>query len=72
MNIDYPRGLGFDFLKELVKLNDGSMSIYSNDVMCRITKNGEIYDNINSNLIGTSISIKINGEHNTKYVIRKK
>ncbi|WP_300304664.1 ATP-binding protein [Anaerosolibacter sp.] len=70
-NRDYPRGLGLDFLKAIVKLNEGKMTIYSSDTMSRVTKESESYENIENKLIGTIISIKINADHNSIYVMKK-
>lgn len=60
-NIDLPRGLGFDLLKEFVKINDGEMRIYSNGVYAVVSGKSEVrVARSKYELGGTLVSIKIN------------
>ncbi len=70
-NRDYARGLGLDFLKDIVRLNKGQMRIYSNDSMCKITGDFDEYETIESELIGTIISLIINADHESIYIMKK-
>lgn len=57
---DMPRGLGFDLLKEFVKINGGELRIYSNDVKAVSDATGEMIITQNKEyLSGTLISITI-------------
>lgn len=54
------RGLGLDLLKEFLRVNDGSLEIYSNDGYAIVDRNGERYQDLNSSFSGTAVQIKLN------------
>lgn len=58
---EMPRGLGFDLLHEFVKINDGELRIYSNDVkVVSSSETGISVDKSKISFEGTLVSIKIN------------
>lgn len=58
---EMPRGLGLDLLHEFVRVNDGELRIYSNDVKMVSTKtSGVVVEKSIEHLDGTLVSIKIN------------
>lgn len=70
-DIDYKRGLGLDFLKQLVVLNRGNIFAYTNDACVTISSEKEYYRNINPRIIGTSINIIIKEDRLNIYGIRR-
>ncbi len=54
------RGLGLDLLKEFVRLNAGSLEIYSNNGYAIVDRNGERYQDLNGGFSGTAVQIKLN------------
>lgn len=67
--VGFPRGLGLDFLKNFIKLNNGYIKIYSNDSHGDISKADEIYSNMNKNLVGTLFIMKVNADFHHYYLI---
>jgi hypothetical protein len=60
-HINMPRGLGFDLLSAFVKLNEGEMRIYSNNICAKlIAGNGFIVEKSKFDFTGTLVSIRIN------------
>lgn len=53
------RGLGLDLLKEFVQLNQGKLEIYSNDAYVIVDKDGERFENLNTNFSGTIVHITL-------------
>lgn len=57
---DIPRGLGFDLLNQFVTLNNGKLSIYSNDVTAISDGDGKMtISTLKNHLRGTLVSITI-------------
>lgn len=56
---DVPRGMGLNLLKEFVKVNNGSLEIYSEDSYAIMDKNGEQYHDLPKKFNGTIVSIKL-------------
>lgn len=54
-----PRGLGLDFLKEFVKLNQGKLEIYSNQGYALVNHDGENYFNREISFEGTVVQITL-------------
>lgn len=54
------RGLGLDLLKEFLRVNDGSLEIYSNNGYAIVDRNGERYQDLNGTFSGTAVQIKLN------------
>ncbi|WP_213305912.1 hypothetical protein [Paraburkholderia sacchari] len=54
-----PRGLGLDFLKQFVRLNKGSLEVYSEDCHAVIDGNGENYTDLPVKFAGTTVQIKL-------------
>lgn len=58
---EIPRGLGFDLLHEFVRINDGELRVYSNDVkMISSSNTGVLVKHSKVYFDGTLVSIKIN------------
>jgi len=53
------RGLGFDLLKEFVRVNQGKLEVYSNDGYAIIDKEGERFDNCYISFQGTVVHITL-------------
>lgn len=58
-NLNVARGLGLDFLRNFVILNEGSLEIYSNSAHALINKDGVTVKEIESNFSGTLVQIKL-------------
>lgn len=54
-----PRGLGLDLLKDFVKINDGSLEVYSNNGYALINRYGEFFSDLGFDFPGTAVQIKI-------------
>lgn len=54
------RGLGLDLLKEFVRINQGSLEIYSNNAYAIVDRNGERFQDMNGGFAGTAVLIKLN------------
>jgi hypothetical protein len=54
------RGLGLDLLKEFIRINQGSLEIYSNNAYAIVDRNGERFQDMNSGFAGTAVLIKLN------------
>ncbi|PJF36059.1 MAG: ATP-binding protein [Candidatus Thermofonsia Clade 1 bacterium] len=57
-----PRGNGLKILKEFVKLNQGSLDIYSEDCHGCIDKNGENFQTRRANFTGTIVQIRLKSD----------
>lgn len=56
-----PRGLGFDLLHEFVRINQGELRIYSNDVSVKIAHDAGVrIENASTYMRGTLVSVSIN------------
>jgi hypothetical protein len=53
------RGLGLSTVKELVKLNGGSLVVYSNDGYGRVDKHGEVYADRKTQFSGTILTVEL-------------
>lgn len=56
---EIPRGLGLDFLKRFVRLNQGKLEVYSNDGYVIIDKDRECYSTLDFSFNGTVIHITL-------------
>jgi len=66
------RGLGLARLEKFIHLNNGKMSIYTDDVCCIIEgENGKKYHKLSSPIKGTLIIVNIAVDENHIYVIEK-
>ena len=66
------RGLGLTRLENFIRLNRGSMSIYTDNVCCSINeKECNKYKELTSPIIGTLIIIKIVADEKHIYVVEK-
>ena len=54
-----PRGLGLHLLKELVKVNNGKLELYSHNAYVRIDANGEQYKTLPFSFKGTILNITL-------------
>lgn len=64
-----PRGLGLSDLQDLIRLNDGDLTIFSNDVYYQYN-NGVNFKHLNVPTIGTFIGIKIIADYNHIYTTK--
>ncbi len=53
------RGLGLDLMKEFLRVNDGSLEIYSNDGYAIVDRNGERFQDLDTGFHGTAVKIKL-------------
>lgn len=63
------RGLGLSRLEEFIKLNNGTMSIYSDDICCIIKNKGRDYIDLDSPIMGTLIIINIIADSDHIYIV---
>lgn len=69
---DVNRGLGLTRLESFIRLNNGSMSIYSEDACCVIARQEKkVYKKLQAPIKGTLIIINIVADENHIYVIEK-
>ena len=69
---DVNRGLGLTRLKNFIKLNNGSMSMYTDDICYSIDGNQkETYERLLSPIIGTLIIISIAADEDNIYIVEK-
>ena len=69
---DVNRGLGLTRLKSFIKLNNGSMSMYTDDICYSIDgKQKETYERLLSPIIGTLIIISIVADEDNIYIVEK-
>ncbi|RQT33415.1 ATP-binding protein [Burkholderia contaminans] len=57
--VGVPRGLGLDLLREFVRLNNGSLEVYSEDGYAVIKRDNESYHTLPSGFSGTAVQIKL-------------
>lgn len=61
LNTDIPRGLGFGLLQEFVKVNEGSLKIFSNSCCATVDKKGMfVVEELRNSFSGTLVNISIN------------
>lgn len=60
--VGYSRGIGLHTLKEFIKLNKGSMEVFSNDGYARITHSKETYRRQPFNFPGTLVHITLSAD----------
>lgn len=53
------RGLGLDLLKEFVRVNDGSLEVYSNEGYAIVDRAGERYQDLSAGFNGTAVQIRL-------------
>ena len=53
------RGVGLDLLKSFIRLNGGTMQVFSNDGFVEITADREVYDSFSTAFEGTVFHIKL-------------
>ncbi|MFH1975009.1 MAG: hypothetical protein ABIJ52_05540 [Pseudomonadota bacterium] len=58
------RGLGLDLLKEFVRINQGTLEVYSNEGYAIIDKDGERYENLDISFEGTVVHITLRRDEN--------
>ncbi|HDR9174196.1 TPA: HAMP domain-containing histidine kinase [Burkholderia vietnamiensis] len=58
-NSGVPRGLGLDFLKKFVRVNNGVLEVYSENSYARIDKSSDNYFDLPTDLAGTAVQIKL-------------
>lgn len=63
------RGLGLSRLEEFIKLNNGTISIYTDDICCIIKNKGRNYIDLDVPIIGTLIIINIIADSDHIYII---
>jgi hypothetical protein len=54
------RGLGFDILREFVRVNCGRMDVYSDGAHARVNKDGERFEEASTRIGGTIVDIRFN------------
>lgn len=69
LNQGIPRGLGLSDLFNFIKLNDGALNIFSNDIYYRYKNNANI-NLLTSPIIGTFIGITIIADYDHIYTIK--
>jgi hypothetical protein len=55
----HPDGVGLDLLKSFIRVNGGTMLVFSNDGFAEITKDREVYDSFSTSFEGTVFHIKL-------------
>lgn len=61
LNADIPRGLGFGLLQEFVKVNEGSLKIFSNNCCAYVDKKGLfVVEELRNSFSGTLVNVSIN------------
>lgn len=66
------RGLGLTRLKSFINLNNGSMSMYTDDLCyCIDERHRETYKKLRTPIIGTLIIINIVADENNIYIVEK-
>ena len=65
------RGLGLIRLENFINLNNGSMSMYTDDICCSISNNERKYHKLHSPIKGTLIIINIRADEDHIYIIEK-
>lgn len=69
---DYNRGLGLTRLKKFIKLNNGRMEMYTDDICYSIdTTSREEYQKLSEPIIGTLIIISIVADEENIYIVEK-
>lgn len=69
---DVNRGLGLTRLKSFIKLNNGSMSMFTDDICYSIDRNHtEKYEKLDTPIIGTLIIISIVADEDNIYIVEK-
>jgi anti-anti-sigma regulatory factor len=63
------RGLGLSRLEEFIKLNKGTMSVYSDDICCIINESGRKFIELNVPIKGTLIIINIIADTQHIYIV---
>lgn len=69
---EYPRGIGLDFLKKFIQLNNGKISIFSDDSVCYMQPDKETYLSRPNRIYGTSFNINIADDTKHIYTIKNK
>lgn len=64
----FPRGLGFELLKEFVQKANGTMAVYSHDGRAYIDRRGETYDTFEPFFEGTLVQIRLSCD-DRRYVL---
>lgn len=60
LNVDIPRGLGLDLLRNFVKVNGGELSVYSNSCCAKVdTKGNYVVSELKNPFAGTIVNIAI-------------
>lgn len=65
-----PRGLGLSDLKAFIKLNNGSLNIFTNDVYYNCSTN-ETTASLRYDILGTLITITITADYNHIYILKE-
>ena len=64
------RGLGLSTLEKFIRLNEGTMYVYTDDVLCIIDRNKPIqYQSLEKRIKGTLIIINIRADDNHIYIV---
>ncbi|MBS5143742.1 MAG: ATP-binding protein [Firmicutes bacterium] len=65
-----PRGLGLSDLYDFIRLNDGALNIFTNDIYFEYKKGNTSYELLSFPIIGTFIGITIKADYNHIYTTR--
>lgn len=65
------RGLGLNRLENFIKLNNGTMSIYTDNICCMINNKERKYIDLDEKIIGTLIIINIIADSDHIYIVGK-
>jgi len=69
--VDYPRGAGFTLLESFVHVNNGTMFLCSDDMICKITKSGRAFYKMKHRMLGTLLVMSIRSDRSSVYSIRR-
>lgn len=69
--VDYPRGAGFTLLESFIQANNGIILLCSDDMICRMTKNGRTFHKMRNRIIGTLFIMTIRADKDSVYSIRR-
>lgn len=69
--VDYPRGAGFTLLESFIKVNNGTMILCSDDIICKVTKKGKFYYKMKNKILGTLFIMNIRADRDSIYSIRR-
>lgn len=64
------RGLGLSRLETFIKINHGSLSLYSQDICCLITDNSKKFFRLSKPIKGTLIIVNIKADNDHIYIVK--